>query len=578
MRSIVTYIIVTLLLLTYIGVPNLYSQSPDFNYREPYFLEVNTPQFSKEYKTHRLDDQWGIWGHNLLKIVNKNTPSDQAYALIDNKRNKHQFCFSSTEVEEIILDEIAKSDKNKFVIAPQDNLLACGCNLCLKKGNTKNNASPAVFSLLKKLALKKKKLKFYTLAYLSVSKPPEFSLPQNVGVFYSTIKYQNGIPYKKQPINNKLISQLNLWKQKTNHIIIWDYALNFDNYHDFYPNITSIQQNLSLFKNLNIKGVFFNGSESYALLQGLKTTLISKLLNDISIDVHAEISVYLKENYPKAIADILIPYYLSIEEQFFNSKFRQGIYSNIVLAERKYLQPDVFLNFYEQLKKASNNLTTPSIKTQQLLVSLTYLKLELIKVHGINALPKTSKNNIIDLLNFLREGATKNNIIYINERKNTFSNYIKEWYQLLFKPSTKNLLSNNSLKILSNLDEDYNKKETLTDGKFGFSNYDTNWLLVSKDDLIIEIAIQAIKKESKLILNFLNDPKHHIYFPYKITLSTLGKVIATKIIDLELNNKITPITFNINPTTFTNPIKINVFRKKTNSKNVIACDEIILKN
>lgn len=556
-----------------------YSQEADFSYRDPYFLEINTPLFSEEFNTHRLDDEWGIWGHNLPKIIKGEKYTDKIYALVDGVRDDQQFCFSSVELENLIIKKIKTSDKKNYVIAPNDNLLSCQCSKCKEVGNTTKNSSPAVFTMLNKLAKKNTDLNFYTLVYPPVIELPNFKIKKNVGVFFSTINYQKGIAYEDQKGFKKLKKELLAWKKNVNNIIIWDYVLNFDNYHDFYPILSIVQKNLVFFKSINIHGVFFNGSETYTVFQDLKTTILSKLLINVSLNLQNEITQFFKNKYPEKIANLLTSFYLTIENEFIASKKEQGIYSTIFKAKEKYLKEEKFIMFYEELKKAVKELDAPSENIKKIILSATFLKLELIRANGINSIKRSSRKDVSKMLTLLKKIAKETKIFYVNERKSTLKEYVFLWQKELIKPVYKNKLKIDNLTVKSELDEDYKDVSMLIDNKNGFLDYGVNWFITSKNDFIFEIN-KDIEKGDELLLNFLNDPKHHIYHPKKITVTInkkenkkLEKIIENK---SEVETQKVLLTFD---RAYKNSsIVITIKRRFNKYRSAIACDEIILKN
>ena len=65
------------------------------------------------------------------------------------------------------------------MILPNDNNIVCTCSACKAIGNTEEDAAPAVFHLLNKLAQANKRSTFFTAAYNTVKEVPEFNAEQN---------------------------------------------------------------------------------------------------------------------------------------------------------------------------------------------------------------------------------------------------------------------------------------------------------------------------------------------------------------------------------------------------------------
>jgi hypothetical protein len=152
-----------------IEIPEKFSNcsSPQFEYREPYFSTNFAPEFRAWNKTSFLELEWGIWGHNLPKILKKYELPESVYAEVDNKKVKDQFCFTSDSLFKYVNESVKNiydSDHafNKYMILPNDNNIVCTCSTCKAVGNSTSDAAPAVFTFLNKLAKKNKQLTFFT--------------------------------------------------------------------------------------------------------------------------------------------------------------------------------------------------------------------------------------------------------------------------------------------------------------------------------------------------------------------------------------------------------------------------------
>src|SRR5690606_16558541 len=217
------------------------------HYREPHLLSNTDPDLVGIYHTNSVDRDWGIWGHNFKKIFNGKIP-ESAYAQTEAGINEDQFCFSSAETLAAIKAYLAGQEGNGvkyFMIAPNDNNIACTCETCKELGNKTADATGAVTNLLNTLAKQYPNYQFFTTAYLTTKRAPSIQMEKNTGVFISTIDFT-----KSSKINpsstavqdfGTLVGQ---WKNKISAVYLWDYISNFDDYLSPYPVLNRFQNQL----------------------------------------------------------------------------------------------------------------------------------------------------------------------------------------------------------------------------------------------------------------------------------------------------------------------------------------------
>ncbi|MGK0412796.1 MAG: hypothetical protein ACJA1B_000996, partial [Polaribacter sp.] len=371
-------------------VPNQFRicDSPQFEYREPYYSANFQPDFRAWNKTNYLELEWGIWGHNLPKILKEYNLPETAYAKVGNKRVKSQFCFTSDSLFKYVNETVKRtfnSDNalNKYMILPNDNSIVCSCDTCKAAGNTSTDAAPAVFTFLNKLAKENRKLTFFTTAYITVKEIPKFKAEDNTGIFYSTIAIQKGIPIEETKDFEAFENDIKRWNGYLKNVYIWDYTVNFDNYFDIYPIIKVTQKNLKLYQKLGVNGVFLHGSEyNYSSFQNLKATLFAKLLWNPNINVDEEIADYFQHKFPVKLTDLLTNYYQFIDNTFLTSDKELSIYSGIHETVKKYLDPNTFFAFYNKFDTYyENNMFDKEYL--KIATGLTFLKLEIMRDYGL---------------------------------------------------------------------------------------------------------------------------------------------------------------------------------------------------
>ncbi len=587
-----------ILLKNEINIPEKFSicSSPKFEYREPYYSSNFDPKFRAWNKTSHLDLEWGIWGHNLPKVIKKYNLDESIYAKVGNKRIKNQFCFTSDTLYKYVnksVKSIYDSDHifNKYMILPNDNSIVCTCSTCKAVGNTNKDAAPAVFTFLNKLAKQNKTMTFFTTAYVSVKDVPRFKAESNTGIFYSTIAIQKGIPLENTKDFKKFESDINKWRKYVENVYIWDYTVNYDNYFDIYPIIKVTQQNLKLYKKLGINGVFLHGSEyNYSTFQNLKATLFAKLLWNPDINVDEEINYYFNEKFSNKLASVLTNYYTFIDDSFYSSKKELGIYSGINKTVKKYLDPKVFFEFYNEfdLHTQSNKFDKNYLK---IATALTFLKLEIMRdygfgIYGFGDLNENReiiiKNQAANLLDNLTAYSKSANLKVYNERGYTIEGYIKSWRKAIYKyHKRKNYFFKKPFEIISEMDEDYTDKKVLNNGSFGLNDYNTNWHISSVDDLVLKVEKKHISASKKIIFSFLQDIKHKIYYPSSIEIMDENKKVLKKLKIAPVSDVLESKEISIKlPTSFDDKQLPNIFiikvtKHNTDGKSALACDEII---
>ncbi|KAF2516312.1 DUF4838 domain-containing protein [Flavobacterium salilacus subsp. salilacus] len=577
--------------ITKINIPiNLdYKRTNDFEYREPYFPDNFSKQFRRWNATQTLEEEWALWGHNIGKVI-KVTPA--MLAKVDGEVNEEQLCFSSPELETALKQYIKKQikenqEQDKFMIMPNDNAVVCRCDRCEAVGNTKTNASPAVFSLLNKLAKSFTEHHFFSTAYITTQQPPSFKLEPNAGVMISTMAFPKGVVMETSDKKDVVKTTFDKWKNVTGKIYLWDYAINFDNYFEFYPTVSTAQQNLQFYKNLGVTGVFMQGSEDrYSAFSDLKCYLYALLLQDVELNINKEIAFFFSNKYPDAVSTLLTDYYTKIENLSLKSVRTMDIYGGISASKKKYLNESGFEPFYDRLIKTTDTLNDAETKmTEPLLLAFTFQKLEILRTSpnlddtGYATVTNDSivklKPEVNQLLERLKKLKATTGIDIYNESGYMLSDYIHYWEKQIIGKTYKNRLFGKKVQVLSELDEDYPDSRMLTDGAVGFNDYYNNWLLVTGDTLSVQVTAADVKGSTEVEMNFLNDSKHKIYLPQRVEVIIDGRKYEAEI--KETKSAICKVVIPVIIKPEDKKIIVNVVKQPQYANKSIACDELYFK-
>ena len=492
-----------------------------FEYREIY-LPSSNPDDLRRLGLNSVDDDWGLWGHNLANILPEKA-SMSVYARHDGIVDRHQFCFSGEKLYGYIRDYIennySHTDSVYFAILPNDNDIVCECSECIKLGNTPGDASPAVLHLIKRLCRKFPNHTFFTSYYATTASIPDEPLPANAGVLVSAIGYP--LNSRPTPGEEKFSALLEQWQQKSDNVYVWDYINNFDDYFTPFPVFNVMQQRLRMYRDMGVKGVFLNGSGTdFSTFSHLHKVVLARMLIDPDIDWRSELRSAAREYYPKAGDDIAD--YIIAQEEFAASTGRTlPLYEGVKKALDTHLQSEPTRKLYADIVRHIPGATPAEKERLEMLRSaLSLTILELNRIEG-------SLEGTEELLQNLEE-FPRQQIEYYNEAYWPIAKYIGDYSRMFADyqaTDSINVLKGVRLKALNPLDEDYNDIGILTDGLIGIpSNYHNGNLICSADpSLTIEVPRRPGMKTIKVWLAY--NPAYHIGLPAELVFSVGGRQI-----------------------------------------------------
>lgn len=555
----------------------------DFAYREPHLSPNMDVEYAGIIGANQLERDWGLWGHNLDKIVIKDP---QLYASIAGIRSMDQYCFSSPELYEqlsqFVMDQYGEGrvKTHWFMVAPNDNDLVCTCVSCTELGNTPDNATPGVGYLLNKLGEAFPEHQFFTLAYRSSKEAPSTKWVDNVGVFLTTIDLPKGVDLAGSPQLKAWEKDLHKWKTQVSQIYLWDYISNFDDYLTPLPILKGFQLQLGAYQRLGIKGLFLNGSGyDYSPFDDVKTYVLSALMMDSDLDIEWLTRQYFKKYYPESF-HLLTAYFLSLERSVEVNRKPFPMYGSFSSIENTYLDKDSFLEFYEALSLVIPYATPQeSRKLEQLLVALSYTRLQ-IAYHeeGIPAerVLAPLKKKVSEYLERLSQYRNYPDMRVYRETNGSIASYLKQWKTLEQYSSNENLVLQGGITFLSPADEGYEDSRPLFDGLSGFSsNYHHGWVINSGAVWEMAVEIKEPAAGALFEMDFLNKPRHHILPPEKLEIIVEGEVRYTLTPELNKDNKsVATVRGKIDLRHEDTHLVVRVFRNKEQKRSTLASDEV----
>lgn len=511
-----------------------------FNYQSIYSPSGLNADYSGIVGLDNFDESWGIWGHNLRKVLG--SIPEQFYSTVNGKKDDSQLCFSSNEMysrlESYIIDTFGEKGGSRFVIAPDDNPIACTCSICTALGNTSQNATPAVTQFISRLAKRFPAHSFFTTSYLSTRKAPSEKLPSNVGVIISAID----LPFTHMKVGHstptkQFTQQLEDWKVVTQHIYVWDYINNFDDYLTPFPILKVAQQRMQFYRNNGVNGIFLNGSGySYSCFDEMNTFVLSSLLLNPELSVENLMRVYFKQEFPIA-GDTLYNYCSKLENQLQPNK-KLSLYAGIQEEENSYLNPKQFSDFYDEIGHLLNKTKDKEKKMlHKLQIALSFTRLELARLHPFaphgyaqrKGNQVTIRPQVHEWIQRLGEYKAFPYMTSYNESGDEIGQYLNDWKQYILSPNkSENLLLGVVPSAAFTLDENYKDLTILVDGTHGLpGNYHCGWLIISENEPVLHMPVGNIQNNGTLRLSFLQMPRHRIYAPIQVELSKDGRIYKT---------------------------------------------------
>ncbi len=514
--------------MSFICVPLLFqctharieNNSP-FAYKEIY-LPSAIGEHAEATGLNSVDVDWGLWGHNLRKVLPKDV-SMLVFASIGGQRTTEQFCFSSDKlyeyIEDYIEEEFGERDCHRFAILPNDNRLVCQCTACLRAGNDEKNATPAVVGMIERLAKRFPNHLFFTSSYLTTAKVPDHVLPQNAGVLVSAIDYllSPGVTSYETAFE-RLLQQ---WNSKVEHLYVWDYINNFDDYFTPFPIFKVMQRRLQLYVRNDVDGIFLNGSGTdYSTFEHLRTLVLNDLLIQPDTNVEQLIEQHCTECYP--VTGKMIAQFLLFQEEWTQQKGEMlPIYEGVKKAKETYLPAQEFIAFYDKLEAQIPNLSgQEKTDVERLCKAMALTRLELMRIDG-------NIKGYQPLLKKLSELHQEGVDIY-SESCWGVDTYVNDFTKIADYANSgrKNYLLGEELVALTPLDEEYQDISMLTNGLLGLpSNYHCGQLL-STATPALKIRIPYKEGMKQLRVWMTNNKLFHIILPKKIILSINGKEIG----------------------------------------------------
>jgi hypothetical protein len=262
------------------------TQSPAFEYREPFFTEAFDRDWAARNKTNGdhslLDDSTGgklvyyPFVHSFYQLL----PPDkyfkdhpEYYSLIDGRRRweRGQLCLTNPEVLRLAVETVRgwirrRPDASIYSVSQNDWEGWCECDNCRRVEQEEGGKhSGPVLRFVNAVAAEIEKEHpeklIDTLAYWYTEEPPARARPRrNVRVRLCPIGVCQAHPYEKCPHSAYFVQNLRAWSRITDQLYIWHYNTNFSHYLIPFPDFDELAADIPMYRRSGVKGLFMEGA------------------------------------------------------------------------------------------------------------------------------------------------------------------------------------------------------------------------------------------------------------------------------------------------------------------------------
>ncbi|MFW6189613.1 MAG: DUF4838 domain-containing protein [Planctomycetota bacterium] len=308
------------------------SETAAMTYRHVFYPTAQQPEWALRWKLNvhnGRDPRWGrnarahSWGHSFDRLVSGGKYFDEHpeyFSLVDGRRHhnqpwNHQLCCTNPEVADIASETMARwieqnPDRRIFAVGQNDGSGWCECPQCAAVDEEQGSHAGQVLTLVNRVAEHFPDRIIATLAYSWSAEPPRtMRARENVLIVlcHNEGCFTHGLE-ECEP-NEVFLNRLKGWRRKAEHILIWDYYVNYHSYLLPTPNFRRIGRDLRLYRDLGVTGMFCQGSAVRGgQFEGIRQYLLSRMLWDPDRDAWPIVEDWVRGVYGEEPGGCVLDY------------------------------------------------------------------------------------------------------------------------------------------------------------------------------------------------------------------------------------------------------------------------------
>ena len=490
-------------------------------YKTWYHLEEPSEMFVASYWVHTCD--------RLLPASRYGKEHPEYYAYYNGKRNPgsaSQWCMSNPEVLEIVcqrLDSLFKAypDRKMISISQNDGSdTYCRCPECQRILDEEGGPSGPILRFINAVADRFPDKEISTLAYLFSVQPPKKTVPRkNVSIMLCDIDCRRQTALTENPSGQEFMKALEGWSKICDDLFVWDYGINFDNYLSPFPNLSTIKDNMVIFRDHHVKMHF---SQIASVRGGDFAELRSYIVNNLMWDAGASLDSlqkrFLTRYYGKAGWPIY-KYIKLMEGAAVGTDVDLFIYDSPVSYKDNILRPALMRRYnalFDEAEAAVKDDPVRLARVRRTRLPLQYSALEIARTE-----PERDFEAIGKALDLFESRAREYRVEMINERHNLPDEYCALYRQRYMSDARDNLAYGKPVTYLIDPRPKYLElsRKALTDGLYGGTTYVENWVGWEGTDGAFVIDLGAPTVIHSIATDFLRQLGAWILMPMQVRYS-----------------------------------------------------------
>ena len=490
-------------------------------YKTWYHLEEPSEVFVANYWVHTCD--------RLLPASRYGKEHPEYYAYYNGRRNPgsaSQWCMSNPDVLEIVCERLdslfrAYPDRKMVSISQNDGSdTYCRCPECTRIMEEEGGPSGPILRFINAVAERFPDKEISTLAYLFSVQPPQVTIPrENVSIMLCDIDCRRQTALTENPSGQAFMKALEGWSKICNNLFVWDYGINFDNYLSPFPNLSTIKDNMVIFRDHNVKMHF---SQIASVRGGDFAELRSYLVNNLMWDADASLDSLERRFLTRYYGDAGWPIYKYIklmEGAAVGTDVDLFIYDSPVSYKGNILRPELMRRYNALFDEAEAAVAGDPVRLAR--VRCTRLPLQYAALEIARTEPERDFADIGEALDLFEARTREFGVSQLNERNNSPAEYCALYRDRYMGDPRDNLAFGKPVTYLIDPRPKYQELggKALTDGIYGGTTFVENWVGWEGTDGAFVIDLGAPTAIHSVSADFLRQLGAWILMPTQVRYS-----------------------------------------------------------